>query len=459
MRCQAGAMTQQGSPTGQAPRRDGFDQLFGTVRGLGVRRDPSTRWFSGVCSGLALRLGVDPLIIRAGFILGTCMFGIAVPLYLAAWALLPDGDDHILFERAVREGHGSSVTACVVLGILLLNSIWVFWAWGSWGFGIGPVVVAGLIIWAIASGRVGRKDFEDPGDVARRVRESVERNDWVDRMRQGWRAGATPGNRAAQAGADQRSGIDLRKDAGPGTTSGTPPRAPGRPWTPPRPTPPERPRRRAFGVFALMVLGLAAIAGAATAMALDGTAYADDALQVGLAAATAVVGIALVVGGLLGARGGVLHAVGVPLAIVTAISLVVPTGLPWSGGVGTRTWEPVAVSADGRHDFSLVTGDGTLDLTRAVPTGTAASDRPVTLTTRVNVGTLIIEVPADLTVRFHTKVDVGGMTLPSSVYRQTGDGSAPSGMGVERDFTVGSGAPDVTVDARVGIGNLTIERQ
>ncbi len=449
-------MTQQGSPTGQAARGDGLDHLFGAVRGLGVRRDPGTRWFSGVCSGLALRWGVDPLIVRAGFILGTCLFGIAVPLYLVAWALLPDDEDRILFERAVREGHGSSVTTCVVLGIVLLNSIWVFWAWGSWGFGIGPLVVAGLIIWAITSGRVRRKDFEDPGDVARRVRERVEGSDWVGRMREGWRAGATPGNRAAQAGAAQRSGIDLTKHPDGGAHAAPPPGGPA-PWRPSHPPVPARPRRRTLGPFGLLVLGLAAIAGASVAMSLHQTAYADDALQVGLAAATAVVGIGLLVGGLLGARGGVLHGIGVPLAIVTAISLVVPSGLSWSGGVGTRAWEPTPVSLSSRHDFALVTGDGTLDLTHAGLTD--ASGGPTTVKTRVNVGTLRVVVPADATVRFHTKVDVGEVTMPPVAYRQTGDGESPSGMGIERDFTLGPGAPDLTVDARVGIGNLTIERQ
>lgn len=458
-------MTDPVPPDSQSrPHTDPLDQVFGAMRGLGVFRDPSGRWFSGVCSGLALRLGVDPLIVRAGFILGTCMFGIAVPLYILAWALLPDAEGHILLERAVRENHGPSVTTCVILGVVLLNSIWIFWSWGSWGFGIGPLIVAGLIIWAIASGRVRGADLKDPGDLARRMREGMDRQDWVGRMREGWAAGSSSGNRAAQAGAQHRSGIDLTKhDEHPSTdpfaTQPFPPRP--RPWSgTPRPwtTPvvPARPRRRTLGALTLVVLGVALLAGAGTAMALEGTAYANDSLQVGLAAATAVCGLGLLVAGLFGAKGGFLTGVSIPLALVTVLSLLVPTGMPWSGGIGTRTWAPSAVSGDHRQTFALVTGDGTLDLTRLHP-GDVTDSQP--LTTRVNIGTLRVEVPENLTVRFHTQVDLGGIQAPQSVWRQTSDGSPPAGSGIRRDFTVGSGKPDLVVDARVGVGQLIIDRE
>ena len=38
-------------------------KFFQWVRGLGVRRAPN-RWMGGVCSGLADRWGIDPVIIR-----------------------------------------------------------------------------------------------------------------------------------------------------------------------------------------------------------------------------------------------------------------------------------------------------------------------------------------------------------------------------------------------------------
>ncbi len=446
-------MTHDVPPTGPTTRPDPLDQVLGAVRGLGIRRDQQTRWLSGVCSGTAQRLGVDPLITRAAFILGTCLFGIAVPLYIIAWVLLPDGDDHIVLERAVREGHGPSVTACIVLGIILLNSIWIFWSWGSWGFGIGPLIVAGLIIWAFASGRVHKGDLKDPGDTARRVRESMERTDWVDRMREGWRAGATPGNRAAQAGADHRSGVDLSKhstDSDPYATPGA-----GRPVAP-APARPAVPKRRSLGAYGLLILGVAALAGAATALGVQQTSWHGDALQVGLAAATVVVGLGLLIGGLLGARGGFVGGLSIPLAVVTVLALLVPSGLAWSGGTGTRAWQPQTVSADSRHTFGLVAGDATLDLRRIDPDTVADG---AGLDARVNIGDLTIQVPDGMTVRFRARVDAGQMHLPAAALRQTGDGAAPSGTGLERDFTVGSGTPDLTVDARVGVGNLTIEER
>jgi phage shock protein PspC (stress-responsive transcriptional regulator) len=44
----------------------------------------------GVCAAIADRLGIDPLLVRIGFIL-TCMLsgGLAVSLYFVVWVLTP----------------------------------------------------------------------------------------------------------------------------------------------------------------------------------------------------------------------------------------------------------------------------------------------------------------------------------------------------------------------------------
>lgn len=48
------------------------------------------RIFGGVCSGLAARLQVDPLLVRLAFIGLAFVNGAGVVLYLLLWLLLPD---------------------------------------------------------------------------------------------------------------------------------------------------------------------------------------------------------------------------------------------------------------------------------------------------------------------------------------------------------------------------------
>ena len=53
-------------------------------------RDPESRKIAGVCAGVAEALGVSVTAVRAGFVLLTLFHGIAVPLYLVLWFLMPD---------------------------------------------------------------------------------------------------------------------------------------------------------------------------------------------------------------------------------------------------------------------------------------------------------------------------------------------------------------------------------
>jgi len=43
------------------------DRFFGWLRGLGIMRTTSDRWFAGVAAGIAGRANIDPLIVRGIF--------------------------------------------------------------------------------------------------------------------------------------------------------------------------------------------------------------------------------------------------------------------------------------------------------------------------------------------------------------------------------------------------------
>jgi phage shock protein PspC (stress-responsive transcriptional regulator) len=53
----------------------------------------------GVALGLADYFDVDPTIVRIGFVALAFVGGLAVPLYLAGWLLIPDDES----DRSVAE--------------------------------------------------------------------------------------------------------------------------------------------------------------------------------------------------------------------------------------------------------------------------------------------------------------------------------------------------------------------
>ena len=46
----------------------------------------------GVAGGLADYLGVDPALVRIGFVALALLGGLAIPLYIGGWLVIPDED-------------------------------------------------------------------------------------------------------------------------------------------------------------------------------------------------------------------------------------------------------------------------------------------------------------------------------------------------------------------------------
>ena len=134
--------------------------MFSTLRGFGVRRNTDDRWLAGVCSGIADRLGIDPLIVRGALIVLLFVGGLGGLVYLIAWALLPDQNGKILAEAALH-GDGWGIALLIVIGIALISNIsdrW--WLWTI-------LVPVGLLVWwALHSARQG-KTAEQMGEEAR----------------------------------------------------------------------------------------------------------------------------------------------------------------------------------------------------------------------------------------------------------------------------------------------------
>lgn len=183
----AGSFGAQDNRTDPPSFERASDRFFSWVRGLGIERSSSERWFAGVAGGIAAKAGIDPLIVRGIFVVLAVLGGPGILLYLAGWLLLPDNSGRIHLEDLFRgrASAGTIITAVVLGAILLVPAvIWVFrtiflgpWAWDAWGivpewmqvtFGIiwWALVIPGLIVWLIIwlTGR-SRQGSQESGDT------------------------------------------------------------------------------------------------------------------------------------------------------------------------------------------------------------------------------------------------------------------------------------------------------
>jgi phage shock protein PspC (stress-responsive transcriptional regulator) len=122
-----------------------------------LRRDRARGLLGGVCAGLGERLGVDPLVLRIGFVIAAGAGGTGIAVYLLCWALIPPGEGarRPLVARALGRRESWMVASGITL--LLLAALLLFRAWGLW---IGdavmwPLVLAtggGALIWRQSQG-------------------------------------------------------------------------------------------------------------------------------------------------------------------------------------------------------------------------------------------------------------------------------------------------------------------
>jgi signal transduction histidine kinase len=116
-----------------------------------LRRDPARGVLAGVAAGLARRLGVDPLIVRVGFIAASAAGGMGLALYLLGWALMPGEQGE---KAPVERIAGRRETWLVVAGMMLLTlaALLLLRKWGIWFSDaiVWPVILAaagGALIW------------------------------------------------------------------------------------------------------------------------------------------------------------------------------------------------------------------------------------------------------------------------------------------------------------------------
>lgn len=327
-----------------------------------------------MAGGIATTFGLEPVLVRAGFVVvGVLSGGAAVVAYLLGWILIPEE------EGDATPAERRPVDAAQVAGLVLVAigaSIFLRRFLDAWWL---PRFVWPLLL--VAAG------------VALLLLRSGER---------------TGGGPAAQPGP---------------TPPGPPP--PGPP--PPGPTPPAEPPPSAGSreprspltritlSLLLLVAGIAALLDAADVVEVDAVAV----MAIGLT----IIGLALMVAAWFG-RARALVPIGVVLTVATG--LAVATDVPWRGGIGDREYRP-ATTEDLRESYRLAIGDLVLDLRDLdLPPGTTEVD------VSVAIGRLTVFLPPGVDAEVDGRASIGEVDLwgrtadgvGADVTRRTGDGDA-----------------------------------
>jgi phage shock protein PspC (stress-responsive transcriptional regulator) len=387
----------------------GLDKIFAALRGIGVRRRTDDKWIGGVCSGLADRLGIDPVIVRAAVVLLSILGGVGVTVYLVAWALLPNDQDQIAAERALVHGDGGSVVLLIFATLAVLGGSW--WGSGSgWGFPWG-LALTGLLIWWLVQRSRNRPD-------------------------------------ADQRVSDQQSGTPYA--AGPSPTAAGPRPTPSVPSpTTSRPVVLRKPRRRSGGpLMGLLAIGLSLVTYGSLSWLGTEFNWTGNHLAIAMAGSLAATGLLLVGLGLAGWRAGFVAFLAVVLAITAWSSTVVPTGIHVGGRVGDATWAPTSLTAGA--SYHLGAGNAVLDLGGLATKGLSQARLPAS----VGLGDLKVLVPQGLTVKVVGHVGLGEILLPADA-----GNNGQGGTDVARSVVIGTGPTEVVVDAGVGVGQLTVVKE
>ena len=441
----------QGQGHGQGHGLDGF---YTALRRPGIVRQSNGRWFAGVAAGVARWLGVDPLVVRAGFILFSIFFGMGLALYLVLWLLMPDERGEIHVERALKHGEGSSIFLLVVTVMAVLGG-GPWWGGDTRGFrffGFSLLVFGAW--WFLTRTGTGR--------------ELMAQAPWKNQ------GGPTP---AASAGVDPLTGEPLTPPAaGAASPHPVPASAPttaygstgnaaanvGATLAAPRPPAPTPVRERTPSIgFAggLLVLGLAIVTGVVMSTIAQTAGWSGHHVAIGIASGLGILGLGILVAGIAGRRSGGLAFFAVTGMIAAAATTAAPVGLsqPWQAGDRSYT----VTSMTPAPAYELAIGQMRIDLSRSDWKTTPGPD---TVTATMGVGELDLVVPEGVPVVVNAKARAGEIlaTGPSVVgegMRHLGpDQLQYDGTGWQQQVTFGPSAsrPEIVVDAEVGVGQIKI---
>ena len=136
---------------------------------------PAHGYVGGVCAGFAARLGIDPLLIRIGFVLTLLAGGAGIPLYVIGWALIPaEGPERPVVSRLLMRRDTWLVAAgmaCLTLAAALLLREWGVWFSDKITWPLVIAAAGGALIWrqSQAAARAPEQRAQLPRDAVNRA--------------------------------------------------------------------------------------------------------------------------------------------------------------------------------------------------------------------------------------------------------------------------------------------------
>lgn len=453
-------------------------------------RLPEQGHVAGVCTGIGMRYGVDPVLIRVAFTVSAIFGGAGIVLYLAAWVLFTRRGDQVSPLESLMGRGNSSDSSTKVIVILVALAIAAS-AVGPVGAGFGGSGFIGAFLMLGGWWLLYQRQPEPPvgflppeGGFTADPSVSPEQpfqqgifshgmfmHQMFTRNAFGQTTTSTPpptglapgdpgyltGTPEATAGTTQEgttpmstpSGTpNLRKEPDPGApTKDSSPAAPGPPawdplgvapfaWDLPAPAPARDlvPTGKRRSRLTTTVLGLAVLAAAAAgAVAVAGDVAWMTPARVG-AIALAVIGAGMIVGAFLHRGHGLLVVTGPLLGFVVLASIIGPMD---HSNWGNRHWAPTS-AAELQPAYASHFGEMTLDLRNLQLT------EDYTVDVDGSFGNVEVLLPENLDVRTTCSVDAGEITQ-----------CPEPGLDGGRD---GEKGPVLTLDAAVDFGNLEVHR-
>ncbi len=494
---QSSQPSQPGPPDG----RPGLTRFFDAIRGTGLHRSQH-RVVGGVCGGIAERTGIDPTVVRVVAVVLAIFGGIGGLLYGLAWLLLPEPDGRIHGEQVLHGKVDAGAIGAIIVTLLSFGGPsgghWgLGWGWHSGLFGLlwgitGTAVVIAVVVLVVylavrgrGSGTPGPGSAGYSGYPGYPGGPGYSGGPGYPPAPQPAQSPAAPtdpsaaDNPAPPAPPTGATGSAATSQPGPAMTATYPAYGGAATLTAPAPVPPyvggaapvapTRTRRPSLGGFAALVGGLALVgAGLAVVITRNGD-YSVSTAAIAWAVALGIIALALIIGGVLGRRSGIVTLFALIALIGTIGASIVPKA-DHTQLVGEGTWRPVT-AAEASGGFALGIGHATLDLSDLAQTPLSAAD-PITVKATVGIGQLTVKVPEGISVLVRTSAGAGSLPKPQAVTVTTNsqnvhDGSQFAGnddhgnlggASIKRTVTVGAGAPQLIVDAKVGVGEIDIQQ-
>ena len=363
----------------------------------------------GAAAGLARYFGVDPVIVRVGFLVAIFFGGLGLFAYLALAVFIPAGDEEVTIDGEAPPAPFQvhpwlGVGAGLLLVLFLVPAVTGdFWHWGPvHGGWILVPLAAGAVVYLILNRPGPPRPVRGPGG---RFREAAAGG--VD-------SPAGPGVAGQQAAAEQGSAAS----GDTGTTD------PGRP---------SRQTARRTGIAVAGFIGFTTV----FLVAVVCTALGWGTL---LAVVLAGAGVVLVVGGLLGTSRWMVVPV---VALALGITVAVAAGFEVEGGFGNVDYRPVSVADIPADGYPLAAGRMVVDLRDL----DWADGQILPLRVALGAGQATVLVPEKVCVNFALETAGGDLVA---------GGQRVSGLFVDSASRSGRGTPRLELDGSVQFGQLQV---